>query len=145
MSMVTTAGILVTFVVPTQTAIVGGIPREMEGGGRACYGHFLHTGSRLDWKATFTSCQSAFTVIEHKDLHWLLKVKKSRTCAYSVIEVQGAVPSSANQGMWNITGYEKVSDVGKLGAEALGCGMIPIGRKPERLTTSSDNRETHAP
>lgn len=120
---------LTAAVASAQTRSVSSIPKDMEGGGRACYGHFIHTASRLSWRATYTSCSSPFTVNEHKDLHWVLKVNRSKTCAYEAIEVLGVIPSDANQGMWSVVGYSRMSDIGKPGAEALGCGMLPTEAK----------------
>lgn len=100
-----------------------GVPPILEGGGHACWGHLWHTDKTLYWKAVFTSCRSPYTVVSHEGQHWLLKVNKSKLCAYELITID---PSESTYYPWNVVGYLHASDLNKSQTDTLGCGMHPV-------------------
>ncbi len=100
-------------------------PKILEGGGRACWGHLWRTDKTLYWKSVYVSCRSPYAVISHEGQHWLLKVQKSKTCAYELIEVEAA-PNDPAHYFWNVTGYTKASDLHQPGADSDSCGMYPV-------------------
>lgn len=123
---------LTAVLAPTsQTASVAGIPVELDGNGRACFGTFKHTATSLNWKSTFAHCNSTFQVVKHDDKHWVLKVNKGKSCSYEIIDVDGKPQTDAPGPYWNITGYVKASEYGRLDSDSTGCGMIPANWKPE--------------
>lgn len=127
---------MVATVAGAQTSSVSGIPKNLEGGGRVCYGHFTHTDSRLSWKAVYSSCSSPFTVATHEGLHWVLKVKRSKACAYEAIVVTGVNPAVNKQGMWAVTGYSRMADIDKPGAESYWCGMLVYAKEEKTVATA---------
>lgn len=118
-----------------QPSPVATMPHDLEGGGRACFGHFTHTDSRLSWKSTFTQCQSPFEVLQQDGLRWTLKVHKSKVCAYEVIVVDGHPRTDVPSRYWSVTGYLKASQVGKT-ENATGCGMLPVDGKEKTIAAT---------
>ncbi len=100
-------------------------PKILEGNGRACWGHLWHTDKTLYWKAVYISCRSPYTVVAHEGLHWLLKVEKSKACAYELIDVE-VQPNNPDHYFWDVTGYFHASDLHNKEADTMGCGMYRV-------------------
>lgn len=80
-------------------------PKTLEGSGRVCWGHLWRTDKTLYWKSVFASCKSPYTVISQEGLHWVLKVNRSKMCAYEKIEVESQAPDNPSVGFWSVSGY----------------------------------------
>ncbi len=98
-------------------------PKILEGNGRACFGHLWSTGKTLYWESVFTSCRSPYTVVSHEGEQWLLKVQKSKTCAYELI---GIKHDESNMYPWLVTAYLYSSDLNNKNVYPMDCGMLPV-------------------
>ncbi len=84
-------------------------PKILEGSGHTCFGHLWHTDKTLYWKEVYSSCRSPYTVVSHDGSRWLLKVNKSKSCAFELIEITNPVPDS----FWYATVFYKASDLNR--------------------------------